>query len=107
MCRQGAKEVGTFTCNSVPMRFGKSLLQRSAMRTPTSKPGEEGRKGGGGGGGGGTKKKMEETEARRERVTDFFEDTLVGPRFARSSAACGGAALELNEGGEQQLKARA
>ena len=37
--RHGRKEVGTLTCSSVPMRLGKSLLQRSAMRKPTSKPG--------------------------------------------------------------------
>ena len=53
------------------MRLGKSLLQRSAMRKPTSKPG--------GGGGEGGVQDMVDREVLSVLITDFFEDTLIGP----------------------------
>jgi hypothetical protein len=82
------------TCSSVPMRLGKSLLQRSAIRTPTSNPDK------------GLKINAQQGKAKK-LVTNLFEDTFMHPGFRRRSAACGWAALKLNEGGEEQLKAGA
>lgn len=86
-------EIEARTCSSVPMRLGKSLLQRSAIRTPTSNPDK--------------RLKINTTKGLRltrsaeaaELVTNLFEDTFVHPGFSRR-AACGWAALKLNEGGE-------
>lgn len=87
-CRQNLCVV---TCSSVPMRLGKSLLQRSAIRTPTSNP----------------EKSASDSEGKSLAATIstyFLEDALVRPGFCGRSGDYGGAALELNEGGEQQLE---
>jgi hypothetical protein len=86
--------IHTVTCSSVPMRLGKSLLQRSAIRTPTSNP-DNGLKTF-------TQSKVwRVTEVKLAAlVTNLFEDTFMHPGFCSSSAGGGWSALELNEGGE-------